>query len=291
VNLSGRFYNVLFYGVSRESETIDFDEVARLAKEHRPKLIIAGGSAYPRVIETEKFREIADSVGARLMVDMAHFAGLVAGGVHPNPVPHAEYVTTTTHKTLRGPRGGAVLCRKGFAREIDRAVFPGLQGGPLMHVIAAKAVAFQEALQEDFKVYARRIVANAKALGEALVREGLRLVSGGTDTHLMLVDLTSYNITGKAAETALDEAGITVNKNMIPFDTRKPAETSGIRLGTPALSTRDMSESEMDRIARWIAQVLRNPDDDGVLKTVREEVREMCRKFPHHAPIQLNRPS
>ncbi len=282
-NYSGRYFNIVPYGVSRETERIDYDEVARLAREHKPRLILAGASAYPRQIDFVRFREIADEVGALLMVDMAHFAGLVAGGVHPSPVPYAEFVTTTTHKTLRGPRAGLIMCREPFGKDIDRAVFPGLQGGPLMHVIAAKAVALGEALADDFKVYARQIASNAQTLAEELQRRGLRIVSGGTDTHLMLVDLTPAGVTGKEASAKLEEAGITVNKNMIPFDTKSPFVTSGIRVGTPALTTRGLKEEQMRVIGGWIADVILNISDEKTIQRVAGQVTELSSQFPYHA--------
>lgn len=288
-NFSGRYFNVSFYGVSRETETIDCDEVADLARKHRPKLIVAGASSYPRQIDFAAFRAVADEVGALLMVDMAHFAGLVAGGVHPSPVPIADYVTSTTHKTLRGPRAGFILCKKPLGEAIDKAIFPGLQGGPLMHVIAAKAVAFGEALTDGFKDYARRIVANAKTLAEALQARGLRLVSGGTDTHLVLADVAAAGTTGKAASAALERAGITANKNNIPFDANKPALGSGIRLGTPALTTRGMGAAEMQRIAGWIADVLAAINDETRLETriekTRAEVTDLCAQYPYHLGV------
>jgi len=284
-NFSGRFFHIVHYGVTKEGETIDYDAVARLAREHRPRLIVAGGSAYPRAIDFERFRVIADDVEALLMVDMAHFAGLVAGGVHPSPVPYADFVTSTTHKTLRGPRAGLILCKQAHAETVDKAVFPGLQGGPLMHVIAAKAVAFGEALTEGFQKYAAQIVANAKALAEALASHGLRLVSGGTDTHLVLVDVTTAGTTGKAASAALEAAGITANKNNIPFDQNKPAVGSGIRLGTPALTTRGMKEAEMKRIADWIVLVLKNVENETVLRNVHGEITEFCKLFPYHVGV------
>ena len=280
VNFSGKFFNVVSYGVDKKTETIEYDQLAALAREHKPKLIMAGGSAYPRIIDCAKFREVADEVGALLVVDMAHFAGLVAAGLHPNPVPVADIVTSTTHKTLRGPRSGFILCKEAYGKAINRMIFPGIQGGPLMHVIAAKAVAFGQALQPEFKRYQTQIVKNAKYLGERLVEQGLRLVSGGTDTHLLLVDLTAFGITGRQAENLLEEAGITVNKNMIPFDTRKPVETSGIRIGTPALTTRGMKEPEMKQIALWISQVLKQPEDEAIPRRVRSEVAELCSHFP-----------
>lgn len=280
VNFSGMLYHFVPYGVSRETETIDYDALEAQALEVRPRLIVAGGSAYPRVIDFARMRAICDRVGAYLMVDMAHFAGLVAAGIHPNPVPYAHFVTTTTHKTLRGPRGGIVLCKKEFAQAIDKALFPGIQGGPLMHVIAAKAVALREAQTPEFSAYQRQVVQNARALAEALKERGYRLVSGGTDTHLLLVDLRNLGITGKEAETVLDRVGITVNKNVIPFDPQKPTVTSGIRLGTPACTTRGMKEEEMRRIAELIDLTLRNRDNPAVLEAVRQAVRDLCDAFP-----------
>jgi glycine hydroxymethyltransferase len=266
--------------VRRETETVDYDELASQAREHKPKIIVAGWSAYPRTLDFARFREVADEVGARLLVDMAHFSGLVAAGIHPSPVPVADVVTSTTHKTLRGPRSGFILCKADLEKAINRSVFPCTQGGPLMHVIAAKAIAFHLAMQPEFKVYQQQIVANAKALGEELTRHGLRLVSGGTDTHLLLVDLTPVGVTGRQAQMALEEAGITVNMNMIPFDTRKPTETSGIRIGTPALTTRGMKEEEMRTIAVWIAEVLKAIEDTDVVGRVRGQVKELCCQFP-----------
>ena len=279
-NFSGRFYNVVAYGVDKTSETIDFDEVAEQARKHRPKVIVVGASAYPRTIDFAKFRAIADEVGAVVMADIAHIAGLVAAGIHPSPVPVCEFVTTTTHKTLRGPRGGVVMCKSEFAKVLDSRVFPGSQGGPLMHTIAAKAVAFKEALTEEFKQYQIQIVQNAKALAESLLSEGFRLVSGGTDNHLMLVDVSSIGITGKDAGEALDRAGITANKNMIPFDTKSPMVTSGIRIGTPAITTRGMKEPEMKAIGRMIAHVLKNIQDESRITAVRAEVQALCEQFP-----------
>ena len=280
VNFSGVQYNFVEYGVDKETEHIDYDVVAALAKEHKPKLIVAGASAYPRTIDFAKFREIADSVGAYLMVDMAHIAGLVAAGLHPNPVEHAHFVTTTTHKTLRGPRGGMILCKEEFAKAIDKSIFPGIQGGPLMHVIAAKAVAFGEALQPEFKDYQAQVIKNAQVLAEGLEEEGLRIVSGGTDNHLLLVDLRGIDITGKAAEHALDAAGITVNKNTIPFDPASPFVTSGIRLGTAAMTTRGLKEDDMREVARLIGRVLTNHEDETVLAEAHEAVRVLTAKFP-----------
>ncbi|MGH7816265.1 MAG: serine hydroxymethyltransferase [Candidatus Binatia bacterium] len=280
VNFSGFIYKVIPYGVSQQTETIDYEELDRLAKEHRPKLIVAGASAYPRVIDYPRFRKIADEIGAFLMVDMAHIAGLVAAGLHPSPVPYADFVTTTTHKTLRGPRGGMVLCKAEHAKSIDSKVFPGLQGGPLMHVIAAKAVALKEALSPEFKVYQRQIVKNAQALAEGLIAKGFRLTSDGTDNHLMLVDLSKSELTGKVAQETLDKARITVNKNGIPFDTRSPFVTSGIRIGTPAVTTRGMKEEEMAAIADLIARALSHVSDEAKLSAVGDDVGELCKKFP-----------
>jgi len=280
VSFSGMLYHAHFYGVDRTTEFIDHDAVRKVAEECRPRMIVVGASAYPRILDFPKFQEIAKAVGAYLMVDMAHIAGLIAAGLHPNPVPHADFVTTTTHKTLRGPRGGLVMCKAEHAKALDKAVFPGLQGGPLMHVIAAKAVALKEALEPGFKKYQEQVLANAKALASSLQTRGLRIVSGGTDTHLMLVDVTSKGITGKDAETALDEAGITVNKNAIPYDEKPPAVASGIRLGTPIVSTRGMREKDMDEIADAIDTVLSHPTDKAVRKQVRARVRTLCDKFP-----------
>jgi glycine hydroxymethyltransferase len=280
VNFSGMLYKVVPYGVSEKTETIDYDEVERLAQEHRPKLIIAGASAYPRIIDYAKFRKIADGVGALLMVDMAHIAGLVAAGLHPSPVPHADFVTTTTHKTLRGPRGGLVMCRAQHAKTVDSKVFPGMQGGPLMHVIAAKAVALKEALSPAFKDYQRQIVKNAQVLANKLTGHGYRLTSGGTDNHLMLVDLRQSELTGKVAQETLDEAHITVNRNAVPFDTRSPFVTSGIRIGTPAVTSRGMKEAEMELIGDFIVRALKHVGDASALNGVAGEVRELCRKFP-----------
>ncbi len=279
-NFSGRLYNVVFYGVDRKTETIDFDEVESQAKQHKPKIIVVGASAYPRTINFERFRQIADQVGAVIMADIAHVAGLVACGLHPSPIPNCEFVTTTTHKTLRGPRSGMIMCKNDFAKTLDSRVFPGSQGGPLMHIIAAKAVALKEALTEDFKVYQNQIVKNARVLAETLAMEGFRLVSGGTDNHLMLVDLTDKGITGRDAQESLDLAGITINKNGIPFDTKSPMVTSGIRIGTPAVTTRGMKEEEMRTIARLIAHVLKGIKDDKRVAEVREQVSAMCEKFP-----------
>ncbi len=280
LNFSGRLFKIVPYGVSREDERIDYDELDRLADEHRPKMIIVGASAYPRVFEFARVRAAADRVGAAVMTDMAHIAGLVAAGVHPTPVPHSDFVTTTTHKTLRGPRGGAVLCREPYAKDLDKTVFPGLQGGPLVHIMAATAVCFKEAGEPAFAAYQRQIVANARRLSEALSSQGWRLVSGGTDNHLMLVDVFSKGLTGKLAETALGKAGITVNKNAIPFDRNPPLVASGIRIGTPAVTTRGMREREMDTIGELIARALRTPEDDRALAMVRAEVEALCRTFP-----------
>ncbi len=280
VNFSGILYRVIPYGVSEKTETIDYDEVAKLAREHRPKLIIAGASAYPRIIDFAEFRQIADEAGALLMVDMAHIAGLVAAGAHPSPVPYADFVTTTTHKTLRGPRGGMVLCRAAHAKTIDSKVFPGMQGGPLMHVIAAKAVALKEALDPGFRIYQQQIVKNAQALAKSLSSNGYRLTSGGTDNHLMLVDLRKSELTGKAAQETLDRAHITVNRNAVPFDTRSPFITSGIRIGTPAVTSRGMKEEEMGLIGDLIARALGHVDDENILSEVAKQVAALCRKFP-----------
>jgi glycine hydroxymethyltransferase len=280
LNFSGKTYRIVPYGVTKETETIDYDELEQLAEREHPNLIVGGGSAYARIIDFARMRQIADKVGALFMVDMAHFAGLVAGGVHPNPVLHAHIVTTTTHKTLRGPRAGMILSRQEYAAPIDKTVFPGDQGGPLVHIVAAKAVCFHEAMQPEFKSYAIQIVANAKALGQALADEGFRLISGGTDTHLVLVDVFSQGMLGSEAEKALGEAGITVNKNAIPFDTNPPLRPSGIRLGTPALTTRGMKEKEMRQVGVWIAEVLRNRTDAAVLAKVRKQVLELAESFP-----------
>ena len=280
LNASGVFYKFVHYGVRREDCLLDFDQVARLAREHKPKLIVAGASAYPREIPHGKFAEIAREVGAKLLVDMAHYAGLVAAGIHDNPGPGADFVTSTTHKTLRGPRGGIAMCREAHAKDLDRSVFPGQQGGPLMHVIAGKAVAFGEALRPEFKTYAKQVVANAKVLAEGLASGGVKLVSGGTDNHLMLVDVTPLAIGGKLAEETLDRCGITCNKNMIPYDERKPMDPSGIRLGTPALTTRGMGGDEMKRIAQWILRALKHTGDESVVESTRREVAELAEQFP-----------
>ncbi|MFX0560813.1 serine hydroxymethyltransferase [Tepidibacillus infernus] len=280
VNFSGILYHFVSYGVDPETEQIDYEEVRKLAKEHQPKLIVAGASAYPRIIDFAKMREIADEVGALLMVDMAHIAGLVATGLHPNPVPYADFVTTTTHKTLRGPRGGMVLCKAEYAKVLDKTVFPGMQGGPLMHVIAAKAVALGEALQPEFKEYATKVVENSKHLAQSLIDRGFKLVSGGTDNHLILVNLTEMDITGKEAEHLLDEIGITCNKNAIPFDPTSPFITSGIRIGTAAVTTRGMDKAAMEEIAEIISMTLKNPTDEAVHQQAKEKVVELVKRFP-----------
>ncbi|MGD0265447.1 MAG: serine hydroxymethyltransferase [Candidatus Methylomirabilota bacterium] len=280
VNFSGRFFKVIAYGVDKATEQIDMAEVRRLATEHRPKLIVTGGSAYPRTLDFAAFKEVAAEIGAYLMADIAHPAGIIAAGLHPSPIPHCDLVTTTTHKTLRGPRGGMIMCKAALAPAVNKTMFPGMQGGPLMHVIAAKAVAFKEALSPEFREYQRQIVANARALAEALIAQGFRLVSGGTDTHVMLVDVASKGLTGKVAEAALDKAGLTVNKNAIPFDTKPPTVTSGIRLGTPALTTRGMREPEMRKIAGLIAEVLADVEDAGRHARVAGQVRELSAGFP-----------
>ena len=280
VSFSGRLFNFVHYGLKKESGTIDYDAVERLARQHRPKMIVAGASAYPRIIDFQRFSNIAKSVDAYLMVDMAHIAGLVAAGVHPSPIPHADITTSTTHKTLRGPRGGLILSKANYGARLNKEIFPGIQGGPLMHVIAAKALAFREALSESFKIYQMNIVKNAKALAKQLMDDGVQLVSGGTDNHMMLADLTNLDVTGKAAEDALGRAGITVNKNAVPFDKLGPAITSGIRIGTPALTTRGMKEQEMAVIARLIVDVLRNIDDQHIIEKVKKKTRELCESFP-----------
>ncbi len=281
VNLSGTYYDFIPYRVSRDTERIDYEKIRKMAQEEKPKMIVAGASAYSREIDFEKFREIADEVGAYLVVDMAHIAGLVAAGLHQTPVDYAHVVTTTTHKTLRGPRGGMILCKEELGKKIDKAIFPGIQGGPLMHIIAAKAVCLKEALTDSFKEYQRQVIKNAKTLADKLSQE-FRLVSGGTDNHLMLVDLTDNNLTGKEAEEALDKVGITVNKNTIPFETRSPFVTSGIRLGTPALTTRGMKEEEMEEVAEIITKVLLNIEDTGIQKEAKKEVKELVSKYPLH---------
>ena len=280
LNFSGKTYRIVPYGVTKETETIDYDDLEKLAEQERPKMIIGGGSAYPRIIDFARMRQIADKVGAIYLVDMAHFAGLVAGGVHPSPVPHAQIVTTTTHKTLRGPRAGMILSRQEHAAAIDKVVFPGVQGGPLVHIVAAKAVCFHEAMQPSFRDYARQVVANAKVLADTLKAEGFRIISGGTDTHLMLVDVFAKGMLGSEAEKALGEAGITVNKNAIPFDTNPPLKPSGIRIGTPALTTRGMKEAEMRQVGSWISQVLHNRTETAVLSKVRNQVFELAEAFP-----------
>ena len=282
VNFSGYTYNVVAYGVSQETELIDYDEVRKRALESRPKLIIAGASAYARVIDPVKFREIADEVGAKIMTDIAHPAGLIAAGLYPSPIPHSDFVTTTTHKTLRGPRGGMILCKEEYAKEVNKKIFPGIQGGPLMHVIAAKAVAFKEALNADFVTYQKQVIANAKCLAQFLIDQGYKIVSGGTDTHLMLVDLRPQDITGKDAEAALEKAGITVNKNTVPFETRSPFVTSGVRIGTPALTTRGMKENEMTIISSMIHNVINNIDNDAFLEKTGKDVAELTAQFPLH---------
>ena len=283
LNFSGLYFKIVPYGVRKEDERIDYDAMLTLAQEHKPQLIIVGASAYPRTIDFAAVRKVADAVGAPIMADVAHIAGLIVAGLHPSPVPHCDFVTTTTHKTLRGPRGGLILCQEKWAKDLDRRVFPGVQGGPLMHVIAAKAVSFNEALAPEFKGYQQQIVANAKALAATLIDEGWRLVSGGTDNHLVLVDVFSRGITGKAAEAALDRAGITVNKNTIPFDTNKPLVASGIRIGTPALTTRGMKETEMEAIGRLISRALSGVDNETELANVKRDVKTICDRFPLYA--------
>jgi glycine hydroxymethyltransferase len=280
LNFSGKFYNIVPYGVRADDERIDYEELERLAREHRPKMIVVGASAYPRVIDFERIGVVGREVGAPVVTDMAHIAGLVAAKLHPSPVPHSDFVTTTTHKTLRGPRGGMVLCRAQYAKDLDRSVFPGVQGGPLMHIIAAKAVCFREALEPDFAEYQKQIVANARRLAQGLADAGFRLVSGGTDNHLMLVDVFSKGLTGKVAEAALGKAAITVNKNAIPFDKNPPMVASGVRIGTPAVTSRGMREPEMDVIAGLVARALATPEDEGALAMIRAEVEALCRKFP-----------
>ena len=287
LNFSGKLFTIVPYGVRRDDERIDYDELSRLADEHQPKMIMVGASAYARVIDFPRIAATAHRVGAPMVVDMAHIAGLIAGGVHPSPVPHADFVTSTTHKTLRGPRAGLVLCRERYAKDLDRTVFPGVQGGPLMHIIAAKAVCFREAAMPEFAAYQKQIVANAQRLAANLTAAGIRLVSGGTDNHLMLADVFSKGVTGKVAEAALDKAGITVNKNAIPFDQNPPMVASGIRIGTPAVTTRGMRQPEMDLIAEYISRVLASPEDDRVLSAVRSEVRQLCKKFPLYPDHQV----
>ena len=285
VNFSGYTYNAVFYGVNEETELIDYEKVRKLAKEHKPKVIIVGASAYPRVIDPVKFREIADEIGAKIMTDIAHPAGLVAAGLYPSPIPHSEFVTTTTHKTLRGPRGGMIICKEEYAKEVNKKIFPGIQGGPLMHVIAAKAVAFKEALSSEFVSYQKQVIANARYLAQFLSTNGIKIVSGGTDTHLVLVDLRPQDITGKDAEAALEKAGITVNKNTVPFETRSPFVTSGVRIGTPALTTRGMKEQEMEQIGEMIIQTLDKIEDDNFHKETRKKVRDLCDEFPLHLEL------
>jgi glycine hydroxymethyltransferase len=280
LNFSGKMYKIVSYGVRKDTETVDYEELERLAQEHNPKLIVAGASAYPRLLDFERFAAIAKQSGALLMVDMAHIAGLIAAGLHPSPFPHADFVTTTTHKTLRGPRGGAVFCKAQYAKELDKIVFPGIQGGPLMHVLAAKAVCFREALQPKFREYQKQVVLNARALAEALAGYGFRIVSGGTDTHLALVDVFSKKVTGKQAEKALENAAITVNKNVIPFDANPPVVASGIRVGTPAVTTRGLREPQMELIAHWITEVLHSVEDESVQQRIRSEVEALTEKFP-----------
>jgi glycine hydroxymethyltransferase len=280
LNISGMLYHFIGYGVTRDTNRLDMDQVARLAREHRPRLIVAGATAYPREIKHAAFAEIAREVGAKLMVDMAHYAGLVAAGLHDNPVPVADFVTTTTHKTLRGPRGGMCLCREEYGKTLNSRVFPGLQGGPLVHIIAGKAICFREAMRSEFKEYAQRIIENAKTLADVLLSGGLNLVSGGTDNHLLLVDVTPLGLGGQLAEETLDRCGITINKNMIPYDERKPLDPSGIRLGTPALTTRGMGAAEMRSIGTWMLEALRAPDDQKTHNRIRGEVRTLCRQFP-----------
>ena len=284
LSYSGRDFEVVAYGVDRETEVIDYEEVSRMADEHQPKLIVCGASAYSRTIDFERFKSIADRVGALLMADIAHIAGLVAAGFHPSPLPHCDFVTTTTHKTLRGPRGGLVLCKEEFAKRVDRAVFPGIQGGPLMHIIAAKAVALREALGESFKVYQGQLIRNASAMADRLTEHGFRIVAGGTDNHLFLMDVSASGLTGKQAQIALEGAGITVNKNTIPYDPNPPLVASGIRIGTPAVTSREMKEPEMGAIADLIALVLQQPEDEGVREKVRAQVQDLCTRFPLYGP-------
>jgi glycine hydroxymethyltransferase len=288
LNFSGKLYNIVPYGVRKDDERIDYEELERLAHEHKPAMIMVGASAYPRVIDFARISMVAKAIGSVMVVDMAHIAGLVAAGVHPSPVPHADFVTSTTHKTLRGPRAGLILCQEKYAKDLDKALFPGVQGGPLMHIIAAKAVCFKEAMEPSFVAYQKQILANAQALAQSLTSHGFRLVSGGTDNHLMLVDVFSKGVTGKVAEAALGKAGITVNKNAIPFDQNPPMVASGIRVGTPALTTRDMREPEMEQIGALMARVLAAPDDDGVIAMVKTEVEQLCRRFPLYDTQSLN---
>lgn len=280
VSFSGRFFQIAHYGVSRETKVIDYDQVAEIAGKHKPKLIIAGASAYPRILDFGAFRRIADEVGAYLMVDMAHIAGLVATGIHPSPVPFADFITSTTHKTMRGPRGGIILGMEKYSRSLNSQIFPGIQGGPLMHVIAAKAVAFKEALRDDFKIYQQQIVLNAKTLAKTLQDLGFCLVSGGTDNHLLLVDLSDKGLTGAKAEEVLERSGITVNKNTIPFDTRSPSVTSGIRIGTPAVTTRGLKEKEMEEVGNYISELLNKPEDDKLIGDIKKKIRSLCERFP-----------
>jgi len=279
-SFSGRFFKIAHYGVSRETEIIDYDQVAEIAGKHQPKLIIAGASAYPRILDFASFRRIADEVGAYLMVDMAHIAGLVASGIHPSPVPFADFITSTTHKTMRGPRGGIILAMEKYSRSLNSQIFPGIQGGPLMHVIAAKAVAFKEALKDDFKIYQQQIVSNAKTLAKTLQDRGFRLVSGGTDNHLLLMDLSDKGLTGAKAEEILEQSGITVNKNTIPFDTRSPSVTSGIRIGTPAVTTRGLKKQEMEEVGNYISELLNQPEDDKLIGDIKIKIRSLCERFP-----------
>ncbi len=285
VNFSGYTYKVFQYGLNKETERIDYDEVERLAKEHKPKLIVVGASAYPRIIDAPRFRAIADEIGAKILTDIAHPAGLVAAKIYPSPVPYSEFVTTTTHKTLRGPRGGMILCKEEYAKEVNKKIFPGIQGGPLMHVIAAKAVAFKEAMSQEFVNYQKQVVKNAQTLGNYLMEKGFKIVSGGTDTHLILVDLTPQDITGKQAEESLDLAGITVNKNTVPFETRSPFVTSGIRVGSPALTTRGMKENEMKTIGSMMVDILNNLGNDKLIAETRNKVKELCQQFPLHEEL------
>ena len=287
-NFSGRFFKIIPYGVNRKTEMLDYDEIMELAKKHKPKMVLAGASAYPRTIDFKKFRRIADSVGAYLFADIAHIAGIVATGLHPSPVPLAEFVTTTTHKTLRGPRGAIIMCKKEFAKKIDNEIFPGIQGGPLMHVIAAKAVALKEALSPGFKRYQRQILDNALTLSQEMAKKGYRIVSGGTDTHLFLIDLNNVNLTGRDASRALDRAGITVNKNLVPFDQNPPFVTSGIRIGTPAVTTRGMKVPEMKKIASCIDAVLKAPDDEEVIMKIKKEVIKLVNRFPLYSNLRKN---
>lgn len=279
-SFSGRLYNAIHYGVRRDTETIDYEQMEELARRHRPKLIIAGASSYPRFIDFLRFKKIAKEVGAYFMVDMAHIAGLVAAGVHPSPVPHADFITSTTHKTMRGPRGGFILSTQEFSKKLNKEIFPGIQGGPLMQIIAAKAVSFEEAMSEEFGVYQQRVVANSKALAKTLLDNGFRLVSGGTDNHLILVDLTNKRIKGKDAQERLERAGITVNKNSIPFDNEPPGVTSGIRIGTPAVTTRGLGEKEMGEVGGYISELLNKPDNEGLIKAIKEEIGKICKRFP-----------